>query len=78
MTNAFSRWQGFWFRPGSCFDLAFLRIAVVALQCYLLLSYSFPSITYALSLPDYLWEPRLILKVLSFPWGTPGLPGRPR
>ncbi len=74
MKGFFSRWQAFWFSQGSCFDLALLRAVLVALQCYILLSYSFPSITYALNLPDYLWEPRLILKLLSLPWGTLPLP----
>ncbi len=67
-------WAKFWFRPAACFDLALLRVVLVALQCYLLLSYNFPALTYVLSLPDYLYEPQLVLKILALPFGGPVLP----
>jgi hypothetical protein len=72
--NIVKTWNDFWFRPGSSFDLALLRMALVALQCYLLLSYSFPMIQYVFALPEYLWQPRLILRIFSFPWGVPPIP----
>ena len=49
--NIVKSWNDFWFRPGSSFDLAWLRIVLVALQCYILLTYSFPMISYVLALP---------------------------
>ncbi len=70
MTDLVNKWSNYWFRPGRCFDLALVRIVLVGLQCYLLLSYSFPSLMYALSLPEYLYQPRVVLRVLM-PFGVP-------
>jgi len=67
-------WSEFWFRPGSSFDLAWLRIVLVALQCFVLLSYSFPMLSYVLALPEYLWEPRIVLRILHLPFGFPSIP----
>lgn len=67
------RWNRYWFGPGSTFDLAFMRIVLVGLQCYILLSYSFPSLIYTLSLPEYLYQPRVVLRLLM-PWTMPPYP----
>lgn len=74
MSRVFERWTNFWFRPGYSFDLAFIRLVLVALQCYILLSYSFPALMYALDVPEYLYQPRIVLRLLM-PWGVPPLPG---
>ncbi|HNP35095.1 MAG TPA: hypothetical protein PKK10_04525 [Woeseiaceae bacterium] len=63
------RWNDFWFQPGHSFDLAFIRLVLVGLQCFVLLSYSFPALTYALSLPEYLYEPRIVTRLLM-PWAA--------
>ena len=68
------RWVAFWFRPAVCFDLALLRLVLVALQCFVLLSYNFPALSYVLGLPEYLYEPQLILKILALPIGGAFLP----
>lgn len=74
MTNGIlEKWANFWFRPGYSFDLAFIRIVLVGLQCYILLSYSFPALMYSVNLPEYLYQPRIVLRLLM-PWTMPPLP----
>lgn len=72
--NIVKIWNDYWFSPGSNFDLAVLRLAVVGLQCFLLLSYTFPTLTYTLALPEYIYQPRLLLKIVSLPWGALPMP----
>ncbi len=77
MSRAVARWwNDYWFRPSSVFNLAVCRIAVVGLQLVLVL---FP---YALltvppytrfevfvALPDELWNPVFIFRLLTLPFG---------
>jgi uncharacterized membrane protein YphA (DoxX/SURF4 family) len=73
MNAVLEKWSRFWFSPGYSFDLAFVRMVLVGLQCYLLLSYSFPSLMYVLSVPEYLYQPRIVLRLLM-PWTMPPYP----
>lgn len=73
MNALLEKWSAFWFRPGYSFDLAFVRVVLVGLQLYLLLSYSFPSLMYVLSVPEYLYQPRIVLRLLM-PWAMPPYP----
>lgn len=72
--NLVHKWRDFWFKPGRLFDLALLRLVLVALQSFILLSYNFPMLKYVLSLPEYLYEPQLVLKILALPFGEVPLP----
>lgn len=71
--SAARKWNDYWFGPGSTFDLAFIRIVLVGLQCFILLSYSFPTLVYTLGLPEYLYQPRVVLRLLM-PWTMPPYP----
>lgn len=71
--NVAKKWNDYWFGPGRTFDLAFIRIVLVGLQCFVLLSYSFPTLAYTLSLPEYLYQPRVVLRLLM-PWTMPPYP----
>jgi hypothetical protein len=64
-----AKWQSFWFKPAPYFDLAFLRVLVVALQCLLLLAGSFNALTYANTLPSETYHPLVSLRLFTFPFG---------
>jgi uncharacterized membrane protein len=71
-----ARWNGFWFRDAPYFDLAFMRVVIVAFQCYFLLDSQFGALKYVLSLPDdlYVLGPRM-LRLFVWPWGFDSPPG---
>jgi hypothetical protein len=64
-----SIWRNFWFRDAPYFDLAFIRIAIVGLQCFLLLSKVFGELAYVNDLDDLLYQPLPIVKFFMLPWG---------
>ena len=72
--NIAKKWNDYWFGPGRTFDLALIRVVLVGLQCFVLLSYSFPTLVYTLGLPEYLYQPRVVLRLLM-PWTMPPYPG---
>jgi hypothetical protein len=68
-------WQQYWFRPAPLLDLAVVRIAAVALQLILLATTTTPEVlrTYA-ELPQDLFQPLEMYRILTWPLGSPYLP----
>lgn len=64
-----SAWNGYWFRDAPYFDLAFIRILIVGLQCFVLLSTVFEGLIYVIGLDDALYAPLPLLRVFMLPWG---------
>jgi hypothetical protein len=64
-------WERYWFEPGSCFDLAVVRIVAVATQlfCILLFADQLGALEARAALPDENWQPLVILNLLNLPWG---------
>ena len=64
-------WNSYWFRPAPVLDQAILRIMAVGLQLWLLmLHYNLMEFLHErASLPDDLYTPLLILKLLLSPFG---------
>ncbi|MDQ3960355.1 MAG: hypothetical protein M3255_08805 [Pseudomonadota bacterium] len=64
-------WNSYWFRPAPLLDLAILRIVAVGLQLWLMLyHYNLMEFLHErASLPDNLYTPLLILKLLLSPFG---------
>jgi len=71
-----TRWNRFWFADAPYFDLALMRLVIVAFQCFYLLDSQFGALKYVLSLPDELYglAPR-ILRLFVWPWGFDSPPG---
>jgi hypothetical protein len=65
-----SIWKNYWFRDAPYFDIAFLRIALVGLQCFLLLSKVFGELTYVSGLDNLFYHPLPIVKFFTLPWGS--------
>jgi len=68
--NVQSAWRGYWFKDTPYFDLAFLRILLVGLQCFLMLSKTFGELSYVVGLDDMLYSPLLVFRFLMSPWGA--------
>jgi hypothetical protein len=62
-------WSRFWFADAPYFDLAFIRIIAVAMQCFYLLDQQFATLEYVLSLPHQLYHPPYTLWPFILPWG---------
>ena len=62
--NILSSWNQFWFRKGSYFDLAVVRLLAVGLQLYML-AFMSEDLTYHIGLPDEMFESLLVLKILT-------------
>lgn len=62
-------WKNFWFPEAPYFDLAFVRILAVAMQCFLLLSIKFDYLHYTFRLPVELFRPLPALQIFMLPWG---------
>ena len=67
--NIRSAWSDYWFKDAPYFDLCFLRIIVVGLQCYLMLSQVFGGLVYVIGLDNALYEPLTLVKIFMLPWG---------
>lgn len=57
-------WNSYWFKPTPYFDLAVIRIILVSLQVFLLLSSGFDLIAYANTLPTEIYDPVYVLRLL--------------
>jgi hypothetical protein len=68
-------WQRYWFRPAPLLDLAVVRIAAVALQLVMLATATSPEVlrTYA-DLPQDLFQPLEMYRILTWPLGSPYFP----
>jgi hypothetical protein len=68
-------WQRYWFRPAPLLDLAVARIAAVALQLVMLATATSPEVlrTYA-ELPQDLFQPLEMYRILTWPLGSPYFP----
>jgi hypothetical protein len=64
-----SSWRKYWFRESPYFDIALIRIAIVGLQCFLLLSKVYGGLSYAIGLNDLLYQPLPIFRAFMLPWG---------
>jgi HTTM domain len=69
-------WREYWFRPAPLLDLAVLRITAVGLQLILLMNgHQWIARLHAFSeLPDQWYQPLPILRLLTFPFGSPYRP----
>ncbi len=63
------RWNNFWFAKAPYFDLAFIRLLMVALQLFLMLKAYEGFTGTVMDLPDEAFLPLPALKVLMLPWG---------
>lgn len=61
-------WNKFWFTSAPYFDLAFIRLLIVGLQLFLLLS-GFDFIMKAVGFSADIYNPLPVLKMLMVPWG---------
>jgi|GEM_PF-874288 uncharacterized membrane protein YphA (DoxX/SURF4 family) len=59
------RWNNFWFADAPYFDLAVMRIACVAFQCFFLLDSQFGAVQYVLSLPADMYHPPVLMWALT-------------
>lgn len=62
------RWNKFWFTSSPYLDLAVIRLLMVALQLFLMLS-AFNGLISAVNLPAEAFMPLPALKILMAPWG---------
>ena len=62
------RWNNFWFAKAPYFDLAFIRLLMVALQLFIMIK-AYGKFTGTVDLPDEAFLPLPALKVLMLPWG---------
>lgn len=62
-------WANYWFRPGSLFDLAVVRILAVGFQVFWLVAVVHERLRDAADWPDSLYDPLLILQLLVWPVG---------
>jgi hypothetical protein len=63
-----SAWQRYWFSPAPCFDLAMVRIIVVAVHIFVTW-HLLDAVTQRAALPDEIWEPLVILQLINLPFG---------
>ena len=72
--NIQSVWRGYWFNDAPYFDLAFIRVLIVGLQCFLLLSKVFDGLVYVIGLDDALYAPLPLFRIFMLPWGWDARP----
>lgn len=67
----------YWFAPADCFDLAVIRILMVATQLFIVYVFydTFDRIEAVSALADAYWDPLLIMKFLTLPFGWGDRPG---
>lgn len=63
-----SAWQRYWFSPAPCLDLAVVRIIIVAVHLFSAW-HLVDAATERAALPDEIWEPLIILKLMNLPFG---------
>ncbi len=63
-----SAWRNFWFREGPYFDLAVVRLLVVGFQLFWMLNTIFPWLFYVNALPDELYSPIYVLRLMLLPF----------
>src|SRR5687767_15434655 len=63
-----SVWRNFWFREAPYFDLAVVRLLVVGFQLFWLLNTVFPWLFYVNALPDELYSPIYVLRLMLLPF----------
>jgi HTTM domain len=67
--KAMSWWDRYWFRPAPYVDLAMVRIAAVGLQLFLLPVSTHMNFSDLNALPDTLYNPLAVLRLLILPFG---------
>ena len=71
MSRLFKIWNNFWFRPAPLVNLAVIRIVAVSLQLWLITMerLTIMQVSRMVTLPDTLYQPLLILRLLALPFG---------
>jgi hypothetical protein len=71
MSRLITIWNNFWFRPAPVVNLAVIRIIAVSLQLWLITKerLTILQVSRLVTLPDALYEPLLILRLLALPFG---------
>ncbi len=67
--NLITLWNKFWFSESPYFDLAFIRIIIVAFSLYYLFSYTFNAIEHSLGFANIIYSPIPMLKMFMLPFG---------
>jgi hypothetical protein len=69
--RAWRAWEAYWFRPAPLFDLGFVRLVAVGFQLYQLGTIA-PRAAFGplAALPDFLYAPLVILRVMTLPFGS--------
>ena len=62
-------WNDVWFREGSYFDLAVVRILAVGISLIVMVNSNYSALQLVLEMPDTMYDPLPTLKVLMLPWG---------
>ena len=71
MTFLFNKWNSFWFNPAPLLNVAISRIILVSFQLWILLVWRpYGELPQLSEIPDSLYEPLVILKILTFPFGS--------
>lgn len=72
MVELVKPWNTYWFRPAPLVHLAICRIVVVGFQLFILLNhhyYNYNRLRQVSALPDFLYDPLPVLRLLIWPFG---------
>lgn len=72
----FKWWNEYWFRPASLFNLAVCRVIIVGYQLYYH-GTKYENYIGAAALPEFLYDPLLVLELFLGPFGAAGAAYRP-